>query len=402
MACPAIITGDQFLVRVLGHIDCQAQYLGTYGYQALSDPSSAASVVMTALLTLFVAFFGIRFLFGPQPGARDTVYDIVKVGLVITLAFSWPAFRTVIHDVVIDGPAQITAVIVPPALNEPGESFETRLQNADVAMVQLTELGSGRNIGAFIEGSDTGAGFAGTALQDDTSFGYARLTYLSSVIASLALLRLTAGLLLALAPLAAGLLLFEQTRGVFAGWLRGLVLAMIGMVGVTIVLATQLSILEPWLADAMRVRALGYAVPSAPMELFALNAAFLIVQLAIIWLLAKIAFNRGWISIPAIPQLAVPSPAYLPSSQTGSGSAAVTIQNRAQKISDSVETLVRREHSSEIYRTQVRTLAGAVPASDHTPTNAQITSSSEQRLGTSFRRSNRRGSQAASRRDTQS
>ena len=101
MACPAIITGDQFLLRVIGHIDCQAQVLGSYGYQALGQPGSPASTLMAGLLTLFVALFGIRLLFGPPPGARDTVFDVIKIGLVLTLAFSWPAFRTVIHDVVL-------------------------------------------------------------------------------------------------------------------------------------------------------------------------------------------------------------------------------------------------------------------------------------------------------------
>ena len=71
MNCPAILTGDQFLTRVLGHIDCQAAFLGSYGWQALGQPSSVTATIMTGLLTLFVALFGVRLLFGPAPGARD-------------------------------------------------------------------------------------------------------------------------------------------------------------------------------------------------------------------------------------------------------------------------------------------------------------------------------------------
>ena len=282
MACPAIITGDQFLLRVIGHIDCQAQFLGSYGYQALGEPGSPAATLMAGLLTVFIALFGIRLLFGPAPGVRDTVFDAIKIGLVLTLAFSWPAFRTVVHDVVLDGPAQIAASILPSDDTVADASLPQRLQKVDVSTVRLIETGTGRNSGAFLEGSDTGSTFAGTGLQDDTALGYGRLAFLSGVIASLGLLRLVAALLLALAPFAAGLLLFEQTRGIFAGWLRGLTLALLGTIGVSAVLALQLSILEPWLADALRVRDLGYAIPSAPIELLALNCAFTIVQFAMI------------------------------------------------------------------------------------------------------------------------
>lgn len=88
MACPAIITGDRFVSRLIEHIDCQSRYLGSYGYEALGQSGSTASLVVTGLLTLFVALFGIRLLFGPTPAARDVVLDVLKIGIVLTLAFS--------------------------------------------------------------------------------------------------------------------------------------------------------------------------------------------------------------------------------------------------------------------------------------------------------------------------
>ena len=110
MACTPVITGEAFLERTLAHIDCQAQLIGSYGYQALGQPGSAASTLVVSLLTLFIAFFGIRLLFGPPPGARDLVFDVLKVGIVLTLAFSWPAFRTVVYDLTLKGPAEVASV----------------------------------------------------------------------------------------------------------------------------------------------------------------------------------------------------------------------------------------------------------------------------------------------------
>lgn len=210
MECPAILTGEQFLTRVLANIDCQAAFLGSYGWQALGQPGSLAATVMTGLLTLFIAIFGIRLLFGPTPGARDVVGDVLKIGIVLTLAFSWPAFRTLIHDVVLEGPGELAASAGAPIMPE-GTGLVERLQDADNAMLRLTEQGTGRQTGAYVNPDDPGGTFMGQALEDEKSFGQARLIYLAGLLGSYGLLRLVAGLLLALAPLAAGMLLFELT-----------------------------------------------------------------------------------------------------------------------------------------------------------------------------------------------
>lgn len=401
MACPTIVTGDRFLIRVLDHIDCQAQLLGSYGYQALGQPGSMASTVVTGLLTLFIALFGLRLLFGPGPSGRDVVYDVLKIGIVLTLAFSWPAFRTVIHDVVLKGPAEIAATVAPStSLPDTANGFTERLQRADIAMVRLTEAGAGRNAAAFIDSEAPGGTFAGSALDDDSAFGWARLVYLSGIIGSLALLRIVAGLLLALAPLAAGLLLFPATRGLFSGWLKGLVLAMTGSIGISIMLAVELAVIEPWLADALRVRGLGYATPSAPIELFALVLAFALAQLGVIWLLAKIAFTRGWsASLPAI-QSEADRQVWWPSSATSSGYA-TTVETRAQRTADSIERLIKREEQIETGRLGYRAFDGNNRTGATGDTMAGY-SGPAQRLGDSYRRTAYRRSPATGRRDARS
>ncbi|GMN04116.1 type IV secretion system protein [Erythrobacter sp. MTPC3] len=393
MACPAIITGEQFLVRVLSHIDCQAQVIGSYGYMALGQPGSVASTLVAGLLTLFIAFFGIRLLFGPTPGARDLVYDVLKIGIVLTLAFSWPAFRTVVYDVTLKGPAEIASVIQAGSGNANAEGFPARLQEVDNAVVQLTTIGTGRNTGQFIDQNEPGATFEGTALQDDSAFGSARLLYLASVIGSLALLRIGAGLLLALAPVVAALYFFNQTRGIFAGWLKGIVLTVAGSVGATMVLSVQLAILEPFLADAVRVRSLGYAVPSAPTELFAIMLAFAIVQLVMLWFLAKIVFNRGWLTLPDFARFAEPaaaSPILVSSNQLQSQPQIL----RAERISNKIESSIRRENEylgSRLLRSETPRTANAGEAPDNATRSP--------RLGNSYRRSATRPSRAATMRD---
>ncbi|MAY20223.1 MAG: hypothetical protein CL955_06360 [Erythrobacteraceae bacterium] len=393
MACPAIITGDEFLARTLSHIDCQAQLIGSYGYQALGQPGSTASIVVTSLLTLFIAFFGIRMMFGPGPRPRDAVFDVIKIGIVLTLAFSWPTFRTVVYDATLKGPAEIASVIQSSSGNGQAQGFASRLLQADNAMVSLTTVGSGRNAAALIEGEGSGSSFQAAAIEDDTGFGSARILYLASIIGTLGLLRIGAGLLLALAPVAAGLWFFTQSRGIFAGWLKGLVFTFAGSIGTTIVLAVELAVLEPWLADALTVRAAGYATPAAPTELFAMTLAFAIVQFAMLWLLAKVVFYRGWLTLPDIPEDWRPwSKARSPNVHQPRQSEVHIL--RAEQISGSVENTVRRERLLANERI-VRTSDPIDPGSR----DFEGSRGSAPRLGSSYRRSSLRTSRASRMRD---
>ncbi|WP_379554170.1 type IV secretion system protein [Qipengyuania sp. DGS5-3] len=397
MACPQILTGSEFLPRVLEHIDCQSRSLGTFGYQSLAEPGSLAATVMTGLLTVFIALFALRLLFGPAPGARDTVYDVLKIGIVLTLAFSWPAWKVLVHDVVLEGPAQIAAAISSPALGEAGTGFAERLRATDAALVELTETGTGRNSGALIEGDSLGGSFAGSALRDENAFGSARLVFLASVIGSLALLRLAAGLLLALAPLAAGLLLFGMTRGLFSGWLRGLVLTLVGTLGASLVLAIEMAILGPWLDDVLRVRALGYATPSAPIELFAMTLAFAAVLIGIVWIIGKVSFTRGW---QDLREFALPGQNIQPAFSPAVGdSSQMVIGNRAERISGSVETVLRREEQAGASRMDYGRSVGAGSASTQGP-GVQSSASAQPRLGSSYRRTSQRSSGSTQQRDS--
>lgn len=394
MSCPAIITGDRFLTRVLMHIDCQAQIVGSYGYQSLGEPGSMASTMVAGLLTLFVALFGIRLLFGPPPGMRDVVLDFVRIGIVLTLAFSWPAFRTLIHDVVVDGPASIATRIAAPGMEVGGAGFVANLQAADDAMLDLTRSGTGRNTGAFIDADAPGGSFASTALADESGYAWSRLAWLAGIIGVYGLLRLLAGLLLALAPLAAGLLLFEHTRGLFSGWLRGLVLALVGTIGATLVLGVELAAIGPWLVDALRVRQLGYATPAAPTELLAMTTGFAIVQVGMLAILARVSFTQGWLnpSHPRLPQrdgVAAPVPAI-------AGPAGDTrFVSRAERIADSVELQLRREDGSGGNRYAPRLPAPSSGSISTTGPSEAPSYSGQPRLGNSYRRSSVRSSRSS-------
>jgi type IV secretion system protein VirB6 len=341
-ACPAIVTGDELLVLLVTHIDCQAQIIGSYGYLALGQPGSFASSLVIGLLTLFVAFFGVRLILGTPTDGRDIVSSAAKIGIVLALAFSWPAFRTVVYDVTLKAPGEIAGTVLSGEPEVDRLAFPARLQKVDNDMLRLAELRTGRNSGQLIDQSAQSAAFTGTAQGDASDYGMARMLYLSSVIGSVALPRIAAGLLLALAPIVAALYLFTQTRGIFAGWLKGLVLTIGISVGATIILGVQLGVINPWLADAIRLRSLGYAVPSAPAEIFAIMLAFAIVQMVMMWFLAKVVLYRGWITRPAISEQETDA-GFRQSAAVPAITGRTTHVRHTGRINNSIESSMRRE-----------------------------------------------------------
>jgi type IV secretion system protein VirB6 len=297
--CAAPGTGGAFLAEMLAHLDCQAQTMGASGYQALAAVNSPVALALGALLTIFIALYGIRLLLGTVPTLSDTVIAFVKVGIVLTLASSWVAYRVIAYDVVLKAPAEIFSSIGS-ATGLPGADggLAARLQGVDNGIVALTVAGSGRlDLSNLPQTGSVATNSAPMVVADGFALGTARVAYLGSTIAGLGLVRLSGGFLLALAPLFAGFLLFEGTRFLFMGWLRMLISIALGSLALTIVLSVETSVLEPWLANVLAQRAASIATIAAPVELLVIALAFAIVLLGMI----AIAMRVAWANIvPAI------------------------------------------------------------------------------------------------------
>ena len=398
MACPSVTTGGQVLAETLSHLDCQAQTLGSFGFQSLAAPGSPASLALTGLLTLFIAMFAIRMLLADGVGGRDAVNGIIKVGIVLTLAVSWPAFRILAYDTVLLAPAEVASSITPSTLPDTGAGFTQRLQNIDTGIATLTLQGGGWQTGSMaLEqlGDDT---IRTIAIADSTALGWARAIYLSSVIGALAILRIAGGLLLALTPLMAGLLLFDFSRGLFAGWVRGLVLVALGSLGITLLLAVEVAVVEPWLADVLQRRAFGYAAPSAPTELLAFMLAFATASIGLFVLLGKVAFHNAW-SIKVERRISEARDRFLPAARPSAPALPtdqpieIRAHARALTVSEGMTNLIRHEEA----RRGAAQPALALPS----PEMATRSSGGEApaRIGSSWRRTTSRTTAAQIQRD---
>lgn len=400
MSCGAIQTGNHFLGAVLSHIDCQAQAIGAYGYGALADPGSPVAVLLLAALTLFIALFGFRLMFGEAPAGRDLVGDVIKIGIVLTLATSWPAWRAVAYDTVLSAPAQLAGTIGG-ASSLPGSrnDLTQRLDSADQGIVALTAFGTGRLTGGVVGSTDLGDSTRGIALADQSGFGWGRVAFLAGTIGPLAVVRLSAGILLTLAPLMAALLLFAGTRDIFFGWLRALGACALGAVSLALVYAVELAMLESWLRDALGQREAGVLTPAAPTELLVLALAFAAIAWGALGLVVRVTFFAmpGWQRLAA--QLADGSARSARSAFAAEPVLAGVPSEpaRAQRVVDAVAQTMRREE--RLAERSQHLASGAFAGRAISVTTEAAAPLQSEALGSSYRRTHRRNSAAASKRD---
>jgi type IV secretion system protein VirB6 len=420
MTCPAFAPDGGFVATVLNYVDCQAQAIGGGGYQALATPGSTLSLVLTGLLTLFVALFGYRLLFGHTPGVRDGVMALVKIGVVLALATSWTAYRTLVYDVALRGPAELAGDIGRPAgLPGAGGGLTWRLDNADRLLLALTALGEGQALanaaapaarppylnpgpatGVPAPAAQTGEGTQAPA-SASWAFGGARILFLAGAAGALAALRLIAGVLLALGPFFFAFLLFDGTRGLFEGWVRVLAGTALGALGTAVALGVELAFIEPRLAYLISLRTAGYAIPGAAIELLVVTLIFALALVAMLAAAARVAYGFRF---PSAWRLAPAAPAAGPRSEetrfafSRELAPAGIDRSRAAMVADAVATSQRREAGPIV------AAPGGTPAASDRSAPRPAAGRDEPAppplpLGQSFRRTRNRASASASRRD---
>lgn len=346
--CDSIPSPESFAPSVLAFLDCQAQTIGAGGYGALAAPGSTASVLLTGMVTLLIAFMGYRMLLGHTPTVREGVLTFVKIGLVLLLATSWPAYQILVYDIILRSPAELAATIGGAAsLPGSGGGLVDRIDAVDQALKVLAIEGVGPvPLGANgqpVMPSVPPPPFVGF---DNFALGFARVIFLVATIASFAVVRIVAGLLLALAPLFATFLLFDGTRGLFAGWLKALIGSALGSLAIAITLGVTLAFLEPWLAMLLARRGAGLDIMGAPAQLFAAAAIFAIALAAVMVIVGRAAYGLripAWMPTWPAPDFGIGTHRGEAARQPVAAHVPIESRSRAAAIADAVAITQRRE-----------------------------------------------------------
>jgi type IV secretion system protein VirB6 len=231
---------------VLDDADCQTFGLVERGYAALAAPGSSTSLALTAMMVIAVAFFGYRLMLGRGAAISDLTGLALRLGIVLLLAASWGTFQEVVYDMLARAPTRIAEDLVA-SIDAPKplagiQSALDKIEAASIGWRQRAGIAS-----PLVGGPPT------TAMTLNVSAFLLTLTTLGLLVVS----RVVLALLVAIAPVIAGFLLFDATRGLIEGWLRAIVAAALVPVGVLALAAIELAIIQPMLDRILQQQAAG-------------------------------------------------------------------------------------------------------------------------------------------------
>ncbi|MFN3862720.1 MAG: type IV secretion system protein [Erythrobacter sp.] len=190
----------------LSAVDCIAATVSEQAFNRLFGTEGQLAFALTLLLGLYVGFFGISLMLGRSNlSVRALLPRMMTLGLVLTFATSFVAFSTIFYNIFIGAPDQIAGILTGTQGESATAVFAQKLDVVFQAVQQAT--GDTKDIDAF---SPPGIMWMGAML------------LLLGTVGLLVTARIALALLLALGPIFVVLALFEGTRGLFTGWLKGL------------------------------------------------------------------------------------------------------------------------------------------------------------------------------------
>ncbi len=258
----------------LSAVDCIASGVSEQAFNRLFGSGGQLAFALTVVLGLYVAFFGISLMLGrANLSVRALVPKMMTLGLVLTFATSFVAFSSVFYNIFIGGPDQIAGILTGVRGQSATSVFAQKL---DVVFLSIQQAsGDTKDISAF---SPPGMMWMGAML------------LLLGTVGLLVTARIALALLLAVGPIFVVLALFEGTRGLFTGWLKGLTMMalapLFAVLGGSIMLEMSVPVL------AALVRTPGQIDQQAAMAFFLIGA----VHAALMLLSLKVASTMvaGW------------------------------------------------------------------------------------------------------------
>lgn len=219
-------------------VDCLANEAAAAAFSRLFGSAGSLTPALTILLTLYIAFFAISLLTGRSRVSVSALTPrMMTLGLVLTFATSWLAYQGVVWNLAIGAPDQIAGVL----LGSKGSATQLFADRIDMIFAAIAEVAS-------VSGGGQGGALQSTAAGSFTPGNLMWLGALLLMLGTVGVLvtaRIALAVLLAIGPVFVVLGLFSGTRGLTAGWLRGVVLTAITPLFVVLGGGLMLELLVP-------------------------------------------------------------------------------------------------------------------------------------------------------------
>lgn len=262
-------------------VDCIASGVSEQAFNRLFGDDGQLAFALTVLLGLYVGFFGLSLMLGRSNlSVRALVPKMMTLGLVLTFATSFVAFSSVFYNIFIGGPDQIAGILTGVRDESATAVFAQKLDVVFLAVQQAS--GDAKDISAF---SPPGMMWIGAML------------LLLGTVGLLVTARIALALLLAVGPIFVVLALFDGTRGLFTGWLKGLTMMALAPLFAVLGGSIMLEMAVPVLAALVAVP--GQIDQQAAMAFFLVGA----VHMALMLLALKVSSTMvsGWQVFGLVP-----------------------------------------------------------------------------------------------------
>ncbi len=375
--CAALAEHSGTIRGAMDAVECHSRTYAQAGYEALGGAGSPFQSWLNILLVIYVAALGYRLMMGHDSRSFNLTTIGLTIGAVVALVGNWTLFQTLVFDLVTKAPLEVAAIITHPATNnsafagDPRASIQVVYDQLSLAATDFARA-SGPNTPIYAGGK---SGAAQALWQSSQSLFYATAGVFSLSV-------ITAAVLTAVGPILITLSLFDLTRGLFAGWVRGLLSALLVSLLCWLSAALMLSILEPGLVTLARQRLAGDLQVDTALSISALVMLFSVVQVGVAAIGVMMAMAFKWPE-PADTAVQPRQAQSVPSQIDGSNRRATEGLSRAEQLS----TSLRQTPASQVYRS-----ASIAPQTSNTAisTSSIATGDIEQRLtGMTNRRAGR-------------
>jgi type IV secretion system protein VirB6 len=281
--CPAF-SAQGGIADALRSVDCMTARATETAFGRLFGAGGSLGTALTITLTIYVAILAISVLTGRSRLSVSTLAPrMMTLGMVLTFATSWVAYQSVLWNLAAGGPDEIASILV-------GSSGSA------------TSAFAGRLDLLFAAVAEAAAAVQPSAADKARMFSPADLLWLSSLmlllgtVGVLVTARITLAALLGLGPVFIAFALFGGTRGLFEGWLKGVVIFALVPLFTVLIGGGALAMLSPIVAD---IAASGGDVSlRASVTLFLGASVYVALMLMVIKLATTIC--AGW-SLPLWP-----------------------------------------------------------------------------------------------------
>lgn len=203
------------VAAALQGVDCVAGEMTGETFGRLFAPGGALGPALSILLALFIALFAIGLFLGrTNLSVRSIVPRMITLGLVLTFATSWIAYQAVVWNLAIGAPDYLASTLTGDA-GSATTTFANKIDAVFTAIEQATKAQAGGQGGQNPDIS---------AFSPEGMLWLGAMLLLLGTVGVLVTARIGLAVLVALGPIFVVMALFNGTRGLFTGWLKGVVM----------------------------------------------------------------------------------------------------------------------------------------------------------------------------------